>query len=60
MVQPFGNAGTFRFKARQIFISQALKQNYIGLEETKDGIWSVYFYDILLGKLDERNFRLYS
>jgi hypothetical protein len=29
------------------------------LEETADGIWSVYFYDVLLARLDERTFKLY-
>src|SRR5438094_7487205 len=54
------NAGTFRFKAQQLFLSQALKQDYIGLEETADGVWSIYFYDVLLGKLHERDFRIYA
>jgi putative transposase len=48
------NAGTFRLKHRQMFISQALKQEYIGLEEIDDGIWSIYYYEVLLGRLDER------
>ena len=52
------NAGTFRFKGAQIFISQALVQQYIGLEEIDDGIWSVYFYDNLLARFDERNRKL--
>ena len=54
------NAGTFRFKAQQLFLSQALKQDHIGLEETADGVWSIYFYDVLLGKLHERTFRIYA
>jgi transposase InsO family protein len=52
------NAGMFRFKSRAIFLSQALRQDYIGLEEIADGIWSIYFHDVLLGRLDERTFRL--
>lgn len=52
------NAGTFRFRGHQIFISQALKQDYIALEEIDDGVWSIYFYDILLARLDERTFTL--
>lgn len=51
-------AGTFRFKTRQLFISQALARHHIGFEETDDGIWSIYFYDVLLARLDERNWRL--
>jgi putative transposase len=52
------NAGTFRFKCRQLFISQALKQQFIGLEEVDDGVWSIYFYDVLLGRLDEQAWRI--
>jgi len=52
------NAGTFRFKCAQIFISQALVQQYIGLEEIDDGIWSIYYYDSLLARYDERQRKL--
>jgi putative transposase len=54
------NSGCFRWRARQIFLSQALEQKHIGLEETADGIWSIHFYDVVLGKLDERDFRIYA
>jgi transposase InsO family protein len=50
------NAGTFRFRNRLLFIANALKQHYIGLEEVADGIWSVYFCQVLLARLDERDF----
>ena len=43
-----------------IFISQALKQDWIAMEETADGVWAIYFYDLLLAKLDERNFKIYT
>lgn len=48
----------FRFKKEQIFLSQALVKEEIGLEEVDDGVWSVYFYDMLLARLDERDFVL--
>lgn len=54
------NAGCFRFKTRQIFLSQALTQDWIALEETADGVWAIYFYDLLLAKLDERDFKIYA
>ncbi|MGH2375919.1 MAG: IS481 family transposase [bacterium] len=50
------NAGTFRFKSRLLFIANALKQHPIGLDEVDDGIWSIYFCRVLLGRLDERDF----
>lgn len=54
------NAGCFRFKKQVIFLSRALKQEWIGLEETEDGIWSVHYYDVLLARLDEREMTLYT
>jgi putative transposase len=50
------NAGTFRFKHKLLFIANALKQNTIGLEEIDDGIWSIYFCNVLLGRIDERDY----
>jgi hypothetical protein len=50
------NAGTFRLKHRLLFIANALQQHHIGLEEVEDGIWSIYFGTVLLGRVDERDF----
>ena len=52
------NAGCFRFKKQVVFLSQALKQEWIALEEVDDGVWSVYFYDVLLARLDETTMTL--
>jgi len=49
------NAGTFRLKHQLLFIANAHKQHPIGLEETDDGIWSIYFGTVLPGKVDERD-----
>jgi hypothetical protein len=54
LVKQVTNAGTFRFKHKLIFIANALKPHPIGLEETDDGIWSVYFCRVLIAKIDER------
>ncbi len=42
------SAGTVRFKTRQFFV----------FAEVGDGVWSLQFYDVELGRLDERDFRL--
>ena len=52
--------GTIRFKHKLLFIANALKQNYIGLEEVADGIWSIFLGTVLLGRIDERKMRVYS
>ena len=47
--------GGVRFLRRYITIAPALIGERIGLDEIADGIWSVYFYDCLLGHLHERD-----
>jgi putative transposase len=54
VVKRITSAGTFRFQHKLLFIANALQQHHIGLEETGDGIWSIYFGTVLLAKLDER------
>jgi transposase InsO family protein len=53
-VRRVSTAGTFRLRARQPFLSQALKNQDVGLEEVGDGIWNIVYYTTLLGKIDER------
>ena len=48
------NAGTFRLKHKLLFIANTLKQHHIGLDETEDGIWSIYLGTVLLANVDER------
>ncbi len=57
-VRRVSTAGMFRFKQRQVFLSQALSNEWIALEEVADGLWSVYFYEVLLARLDERDFKV--
>jgi transposase InsO family protein len=56
LVKRVTNAGTFRFKDRLLFIANALKQHHIGLEESDDGIWSIYLGPVLLARLNERDY----
>ena len=52
------NAGTIRFKTRLLFIATSLKQQVVGLEEVADGVWSIYFCNVLLARVDERDYVL--
>ena len=54
LVKRVTNAGTIRFKTRLLYLSTALKQHRVGLEEVDDGIWSLFFCGVLLGRIDER------
>ena len=55
IVKRVTNAGTIRFKKRLLFLANALKQHQVGLEEVDDGIWSLHFCHVLLGRIDERD-----
>lgn len=57
-VRWISSAGTVKFKKHQFFVSTALKHEHIAFEEVADGLWSVYFYDVLLARLDERDYVL--
>jgi hypothetical protein len=53
-VRRVSNCGAFRLHSGQIFLSQALNGEDIGLEELHDGVWNILYYDTLLGRFDER------
>ena len=36
----------------------SLKQHVVGLEEVGDGVWSLYFCNVLLARVDERDYIL--
>ena len=50
--------GTIRFKHKLFFLSRTLDTLPIGMEETDDGIWALYFQDLLLAKINERDMKL--
>jgi putative transposase len=52
------NAGHFRLGTQQLFISHALRGDYLGLEEIDDGLWNILYYNTLLGRLDQRSGRI--
>ncbi len=58
LVKRVTTAGTIRFKHRLLFVSQALTHHPIGLEDVDDGVWSIYFCQVLLARLDERDYVL--
>ena len=50
--------GTFRFGDKLLYLANSLVNQEIGLEETEDGIWSIYFNTVLIATLDERDYLL--
>jgi transposase InsO family protein len=52
--------GGVRWHNRWVNVSHVLAEEYVGLEEIDDGIWSVYFGSVLLGRFDERDLRIHG
>lgn len=55
-VRKVSSGGTIKFKNRIPFLGQALANEFVGLEEIENGIWSVYFYQTELGRFNETEF----
>jgi putative transposase len=58
VVKRVTHAGTIRFQDRLLFLANALKEHHVGLEESADGVWSLYLGSVLLGKIDEATMRV--
>jgi hypothetical protein len=56
VVKKVTTGGTFRFQRKLLYIANALVDQAIGLEETDDGAWAIYFNTVLLGTLNERDY----
>jgi transposase InsO family protein len=55
LVKRITSGGTFRFGRRLLFLATPLEGYDVGLDEVEDGIWSIYFCDVLIARLDERD-----
>ena len=58
IVKRVTNAGTIRLRKRLLFLANSLKQHTVGLEEVGDGVWSIHFCQVLLARVDERDYIL--
>ena len=52
--------GGIRWGCAWVNVSQVLSEEYVGVEEVDDGVWSVYFGPLLLGRFDERDLELHG
>jgi len=55
LVKKVTTVGTIRFQRRLLYLANSLVDQPIGLEETDDGIWAIYFNTVLIGTMDERD-----
>ena len=51
--------GTMNFQGQQIFLSEVLGRERVALEEIDDGLWNVYIYSVLLGRVNNTHWRLH-
>jgi transposase InsO family protein len=47
-------SGEIKWQGGYLFVSQTLDGERVGLEETDDGVWSMYFGPVLLARFDAR------
>ena len=52
--------GEMKWQGELLFLSEALSGEQVGLEESGDGVWDVYFGSLLLARFDERERKLYG
>jgi hypothetical protein len=50
--------GSIKWLGRLLFVSKALCGEFIALEETDEGIWSLWFMAHLLGRIDVRTMKI--
>jgi len=53
-VRAVKSCGEIRWHGKPIFISRLFYGNKLGLTETDEGVWSVFYGQFLLGRYDER------
>jgi len=56
VVKKITTGGTFRFRTKLLYLANAMVDQYVGLEETDDGIWAIHFNTVLLATFDERDY----
>lgn len=56
LVKRITTGGTFRFRNRLLYLANAMVDQQIGLEETEDGVWAIWFTTVLLATFDERDY----
>ncbi len=58
LVRRVSRAGTIRAFGRQLFVSNTLIEDYVGLEEVADGVYDLYFCFYQIGRYDGRRNRI--
>lgn len=59
-VRSVRRSGEIKWQGQELFISEALSGERVGLEEVDDGLWAVYFGSVLLARFDQQERTLYG
>jgi hypothetical protein len=60
LVRRVSRCGTIRVLHRQIFVSQTLNEDYVGLEEVDDGVYDLYFCFYQIGRYELRRNKIHD
>ena len=60
LLRRVSRAGTIRVFKNQIFVSNALHEDFVGLEEVADGVEDVYFCFYQIGRYDLRTNKIHD
>ncbi len=60
LVRRVSRAGTIRVLRRQIFVSNTLHEDYVGLEEVEDRVYDLYFCFYQIGRYDLRRNKIHD
>lgn len=53
-VRRVSSGGRIKWRGEMVFVSEVLAGHDLGFEEVDDGVWSLYFGSVVLGRFDER------
>lgn len=57
-IRRVSSVGTISWRDHPVFLSEALVGEPVGFEEVDDGLWTVYFATVAVGRFDERQRRI--
>lgn len=57
-IRKVGGSGHFKLNAKDYFLTSTLAREHIGLEQIDYDVWSIYYRNFLLGRLNEHQARI--
>jgi putative transposase len=54
-IRRVSSTGSVSWQKRPLFLSEVLGGHDVGFEEVADGVWTLYFGTVMLGRFDERH-----